>query len=155
MKLIFPGSFDPFTKGHERLVTRALAFSDHIVIAIGESSKAGLIPIPERLNLIRRLYEQNPRIEVLSFKGLLVDTAKQLGTHLILRGLRHAGDFHYEMPMATMNRVLYPQIETLFLSTEPEHMHISSSMIREILNQGGDIRPFVSKLIAEYYIHHV
>lgn len=151
MKVLFPGTFDPFTKGHEHLVHRALAFCDQIFIALGQSSKPHLCPVATRVQLIQELYQHEPRIQVLSFEGLLVDTAKRLNVPCVLRGLRHSGDFNYEMPMAIANRALYPPLETLFLCTSPEYMYVSSSMIREILSQGGDIRTFVSGPIAEYY----
>ncbi len=142
---LFPGTFDPFTIGHQSLVTRGLTLVDEIVIAIGiNERKKTYFPLEERLLAIRRLYEDNPCIKVESYDSLTVDFADKIGARYILRGIRTINDFEYEKNIAAVNRKL-TGIDTFILFTEPEHTHISSSIVRELLSYGKDISLFVPK----------
>jgi len=148
---IFPGSFDPFTIGHESVVKRALSIFDKVVIAIGvNTEKTSFFPLEKRIEGIKMVFEEMiDRVQVKSFTGLTVDFCRAENAGFILRGLRTAADFEYERAIAQTNRAMYPDVETFFLLTLPEHNHINSSIIREIIKQGGDAAPF---LPAKYRI---
>lgn len=134
---IFPGSFDPFTLGHADIVARALAIFDRIVIAIGiNDSKRSLYSAEERLKQIAGLYADEPRVEVISYDGLTVDAARKAGARFIVRGVRSVADFEYERTLALVNRHL-DGIETILLYSLPEHSHISSSIVRDLLHHGN------------------
>ena len=144
-KAIFPGSFDPFTLGHHSIVKRALAFMDEIIIGIGiNEDKRCLMPIEKRVESIRKLYAEEPRVKVLSYRGLTVDFAQEQGAGVILRGIRTVKDFEYEEGIADINRRL-SGIDTVFLFTEPELSAISSSVVRELLHYGKDVSSFLPK----------
>lgn len=144
MKIVlFPGSFDPFTRGHASLVERALALFDEVVIAVGvNEQKAGWIPADQRVNALRELYRRNARVRVESYRGLTTDFAAAVGACAILRGVRSIKDFEYEMQMADINREL-TGIETVCLFAEPALAAISSSVVRELAHFGKDISPFL------------
>lgn len=146
-KAIFPGTFDPFTIGHESLVRRGLSFVDEIIIAIGiNDSKKNYFNLEERISMIQHLYENDPRISVYTYDCLTVDFAQQSEADFILRGIRSINDFEYEKTIADMNRKI-SGIETIVLFTEPELTHISSTIVRELLRYGHDVTSFVpSKL---------
>jgi pantetheine-phosphate adenylyltransferase len=140
---LFPGTFDPFTIGHQSLVRRGLTLVDEIVIAIGvNEKKQAYFSLEERLDSIRRLYEGDARIRVAPYECLTVDFAVEVGAQSILRGIRTVNDFEYEKSIADVNRKL-AGIDTFILFTEPEHTHISSSIVRELLRYGKDISLFV------------
>lgn len=140
---LFPGSFDPFTIGHASLVSRGLQLVDEIIIAIGiNDQKKGFFPLEKRLDAIRELYKEEPRVQVTSYQSLTVDFAEQMGAGFILRGIRSTLDFEYEKNIADLNRQLNG-IETLILFTEPEYTSISSSVVRELFRYGKDISPFI------------
>lgn len=140
---LFPGSFDPFTIGHASLVSRALQLVDEIIIAIGiNDQKKGFFSLEKRLDTIRELYKEEPRVQVTSYQSLTVDFAEQVGAGFILRGIRSTLDFEYEKNIADLNRQLNG-IETLILFTEPEYTSISSSVVRELFRYGKDISPFI------------
>ena len=142
---VFPGTFDPFTLGHQALVSRALGLFDEVVVAIGiNDAKHTLFSLEERMEAIRRLYHGEPRVRVVSYDTLTVDLAKTLGAGFILRGVRSVADFEYEKTIADVNRRL-SGIETVILFTEPEYAHISSSVVRELIRFGKDVSPFVPK----------
>ena len=144
-RAIFPGSFDPFTLGHHSIVKRALAFMDEIIIGIGiNEDKRCLMPIEKRVESIRKLYAEEPRVKVLSYRGLTVDFAQEQGAGVILRGIRTVKDFEYEEGIADINRRL-SGIDTVFLFTEPELSAISSSVVRELLHYGKDVSSFLPK----------
>ena len=144
-RAIFPGSFDPFTLGHHSIVKRALAFMDEIIIGIGiNEDKRCLMPIEKRVESIRKLYAEEPRVKVLSYRGLTVDFAQEQGAGIILRGIRTVKDFEYEEGIADINRRL-SGIDTVFLFTEPELSAISSSVVRELLHYGKDVSSFLPK----------
>ena len=144
-KAIFPGTFDPFTIGHYSVVERALTFMDEVIIGIGiNENKNTYFPIEKREEMIRNLYKDEPRVRVMSYDSLTVDFAQQMNAGFILRGIRTVNDFEYEKSIADVNRKL-SGIETFILFTEPEHTHISSSIVRELLRYGKDISQFVPK----------
>ena len=144
MKIVlFPGSFDPFTRGHASLVERALALFDEVVIAVGvNEQKAGWIPADQRVNALREIYKRNARVRVESYRGLTTDFAAAVGACAILRGVRSIKDFEYEMQMADINREL-TGIETVCLFAEPALAAISSSVVRELAHFGKDISSFL------------
>jgi len=142
---VFPGSFDPFTIGHESVVRRALDMFDKVIIGIGfNTTKSRFISIEKSTKSIQRVFEDtNGRVEVMVFKGLTVDFCKNQNSRYILRGLRTAADFEYERAIAQTNKAMYPEIETVFLLTIPQHTFFNSSIIREIIKQGGDASMFL------------
>ena len=140
---LFPGTFDPFTIGHQSLVDRGLALVDEIVISIGINDKKRThFSLERRLEAIRDLYKDNPRVRVMAYDQLTVDFAREVGAGFILRGIRTVNDFEYEKSIADVNRKL-TGIETFILFTEPEHTHISSSIVRELLRYGRDVSQFI------------
>lgn len=142
-KVLFPGSFDPFTKGHDDIVKRALGLFDEVVIAVGyNENKTGWMPVEERIRRIRQLYADEPCVRVESYTGLTVDFAKELGAAAIIRGVRTAADFEYEMQMADVNRQL-TGIETILLPASPQLASLSSSVCRELAHFGHDISSFL------------
>jgi pantetheine-phosphate adenylyltransferase len=145
---IFPGSFDPITKGHESVVLRALPLYDEIIVAIGENtSKKEYFSLEQRLDWIRKTFENNPKVKVDSFSSLLVDYCKEKGAKYVVRGLRNSIDFQYERNIALINQELYSDLETIFMLTKPEDTAISSSFVREILSFGGDVTKFIPSSI--------
>lgn len=145
---LFPGSFDPFTRGHENIVNRALRFMDKVVIGIGvNDAKHALFTVDERVEMIRGLYAQEPRVQVLSYSGLTVDVARQLQADVILRGVRSVKDFEYEQSIADINRQL-TGVDTLLLYTEPQLSSVSSSVVRELYRYGQDIACFLPQGIV-------
>ncbi|MFC4487832.1 pantetheine-phosphate adenylyltransferase [Tepidiphilus baoligensis] len=148
--VVYPGTFDPFTRGHEDLVRRASRIFDHIVIAVARSrNKNPLFGLEERVEIAREVLQRFPNIEVVGFDGLLIDFMHQRGARILLRGLRAVSDFEYEFQMAGMNRKLFPDIETVFLTPADEYMFISATMVREIARLGGDVRGFVHPVVAD------
>lgn len=142
---LFPGTFDPFTIGHESLVRRGLTIMDKIIISIGvNESKKSYFSLDKRIEMIRNLYSGNPQVRVESYDTLTVDFAKKVGANYILRGIRSLNDFEYEKSIADMNRTI-SQIETFVLFTEPSLTHISSTLVRELLNYGHDVSEFIPK----------
>lgn len=149
---LYPGSFDPITRGHEDIVRRALRVADRVIVGVAHTSthaKQGLFEVEERVELIRSVFAQESRIEVLSFTGLLVDFAREQGAHLVIRGLRAVSDFEYELQMAQMNQELNPDLETLFLVPEVNNSFISSSLVRQVAALGGDVSAFVSPPVLD------
>ena len=141
-----PGSFDPVTVGHEDIVRRALRIADRVVVAVAHQAtqaKQGLFTVPERLELIRAVFADEPRVEAAEFRGLLVEFARSRGATLIVRGVRDAADLGYELRMAQMNRSLGADIETVFLASAPETAFVSASLVREIARLGGDVDPYL------------
>lgn len=142
-KAIFPGTFDPFTIGHESLVRRGLSFVDEIIISIGvNDSKKNYFSIDERLHMINTLYANDQRVSVEAYDSLTIDFAKKTDADFIIRGIRSVNDFEYEKTIADMNRKI-SGIETIVLFTEPEYTHISSTIVRELLRYEHDVQDFV------------
>ncbi len=144
-KAIFPGTFDPFTVGHESIVRRALTFIDEVIIAIGiNEQKHSLFPIEKREQMIRDYYKDEPRVKVMSYSNLTVDFAREVGANLIIRGIRTVKDFEYEETISDINRKL-AGVETILLFTEPELTSVSSTIVRELMKYGKDITQFLPK----------
>ncbi len=142
--VLYPGSFDPLTNGHLSLINRGLQMFDKVIVAVANNpKKTPLFSVEERLELIRQAVGNDPRVELDSFHGLLVDFACQRGVKLILRGLRAVSDFEYEFQMANMNRTLNPEIETVFVMTGEDYFYISSQLVREVASLGGDVSTLV------------
>ena len=142
-RAIFPGSFDPFTLGHYSIVKRTLAFMDEVIVGIGiNEDKRYLMSVEKRVESIRKLYVDEPRVKVLAYSGLTVDFAHEQGAGVIIRGIRTVKDFEYEESIADINRKL-SGIETVFLFTEPDLASVSSSVVRELLHYGKDVSAFL------------
>ena len=141
---VFPGSFDPITKGHESIIRRALPLFDKVVIAIGlNPEKKTFFPLEKRLKWLREVFGDEPRIVIEQYEGLTVGYCKSINAGYILRGLRTAADFEFERGIGQMNKAMVPDLETVFLLSVPEYSALSSSIVRDIYRNGGDIRPFV------------
>ena len=146
---VYPGTFDPVTRGHEDLVRRAVRLFDRVIVAVAESrNKRAYFTLDERVVMAREVFADVPKARIEGFSGLLIDFVARQGAVAVLRGLRAASDFEYEFQLAGMNRQLKPDIETLFLTPSDQYMFISASMIREIAQLGGDVSPFVHPLVA-------
>lgn len=142
-RAIFPGTFDPFTVGHYSVVKRALTFMDEVIISIGiNESKCTWFPTEKRLDMIRKLYADDPRVKVMAYDGLTIDFAIEQNAQVIIRGIRTVRDFEYEETIADVNRKL-SGIETILLFTEPELTSVSSTIVRELLQFGKDVTPFL------------
>ncbi len=147
---LYAGSFDPITNGHADLIKRSLRFVDRLVVGVAINvSKQPLFSIEERMQLIRAAVEDDARVEVQSFRGLVVDFARAAGASVVLRGLRAVADFEYEYQMALMNRHLAPTLETMFMVPSLEVSYVSSSLVREVARFGGDIDALVHPAVAE------
>ncbi len=147
---VYPGSFDPPTRGHTDLVHRSLVLADQVIVAIAKNStKEPLFPVDERLAMLRAAVGEDTRVSYQSFEGLLVDFARQVGGTLIVRGLRAVSDFEYEFQMAMMNRHLMPGLETVFLVPPEDATYLSSSLVREVARYGGDVSSLVHPVVAE------
>jgi len=145
---IFPGSFDPFTVGHESVVKRAIPLFDKIVIMIGfNANKRSFFPIEKRLKWINEVFKDEPKVTVESHEGLTVDFCKKVNAQYILRGLRTSADFEFERAIAQVNRAMIPEVESVFLLTIPEHSPINSTIVRDIIRSGGDASRFVPSAI--------
>jgi len=147
---LYPGSFDPITNGHLDVIKRSLSLFDKIIIAVNENPlKDFLFTAEERVEMIKRVLNDFPEIEVESFRGLLVHYAKKKGARFIIRGLRAVSDFEYEFQMDLMNRKLNPQIETVYLMTDQRYSYLSSSVVKEIAKLGGCTRDLVPDLVGK------
>jgi pantetheine-phosphate adenylyltransferase len=146
---VYPGTFDPITRGHEDLVRRAVRLFDRVIVGVAASpNKRPFFAMDERVAMAREVLADVPRVSVEGFSGLLIDFVAEQGAIAVLRGLRAASDFEYEFQLAGMNRNLKPDIETLFLTPSDQYMFISASMIREIAQLGGNVDAFVHPLVA-------
>ncbi|MBK8100746.1 MAG: pantetheine-phosphate adenylyltransferase [Planctomycetes bacterium] len=147
---LYPGSFDPVTRGHIDLVERALPLFDRLTVAVAtNSSKAPLLPIEERIELLQAVLPKDSRLSVTTFSGLVVEFCKQQGIGAILRGVRTVSDFEYEYQMALTNRHLESRIETIFVMPSVQYSYVSSSLIKEIVRNGGDVSSFVPPLVEQ------
>jgi pantetheine-phosphate adenylyltransferase len=148
-KAVFPGSFDPITLGHVDIINRALPLFSEIIIAVGvNTEKAYLFSLEERVNFIKKHYANEPKIKVETYSGLTIDFCKKLNIHFILRGLRNPADFEFEKAIAQTNRKL-STVETVFLLTSADTSFISSSIVRDVLRNGGDISGFVPESVPK------
>ncbi len=147
---VYPGTFDPLTKGHEDLVRRAAGLFRRVVVGVADSrSKNPLFTLEERVDIARQVLSVYPNVEVTGFACLLMDFVHEQNAKVILRGLRAVSDFEYEFQMAGMNRNLYPEVETVFLTPGEQYMFVSATIVREIARFGGDIGKFVQPLVEE------
>lgn len=151
-RAVYPGSFDPLTLGHNDIVDRSLKIVDRLILALAETAthtKQPLFDLDEREALMREVYRDNERVEVVRFSGLLVDFARDRGARMIIRGLRAVSDFEYEFQMALMNRSLWPEIEVIFMAPDNRYTFLSSSLVREVARLGGDVSRFVPPLVLD------
>jgi pantetheine-phosphate adenylyltransferase len=145
---VFPGSFDPFTIGHEAIVRRALSLFDEIIIAVGGNVlKKSFYPFTTRKEMIEKVFQNESRVRVDHYDGLTVDYCRKIGAGFVIRGLRTSADFEFERAIAQVNKVMAPGVESVFLLTVPEHSHINSSIVRDIIRNGGDASRFVPAVI--------
>lgn len=145
---VFPGSFDPVTIGHESIVLRAIPLFDKIVVAVGvNADKAGFFPVEQRVEWLKKVFENYPSVEIKTYEGLTVEFCKKNNIGFILRGLRTSADFEFERSIGQINKQLYPEIENVFLLTTPEHTALNSSIVRDIIRNNGDATPFVPKQV--------
>ena len=149
MAVMYPGTFDPVTRGHEELVRRTVRLFDRVVVAVAASpKKAPLFTLDERVDLVQRVLGDLPQVSVTGYDGLTVEFARREGLGAIVRGLRAVSDFEYEFQLATMNRHLTADVETVFLTPTEEFMFVSSTLVREIASYGGDVTSFVHPVVA-------
>lgn len=143
---LFPGTFDPITKGHVDIIKRSISLFDKMIIAIGvNANKQPMFTIEQRTQWIEDIFKDYPTVEVTSYTGLTINYCKEVGAQYMMRGIRYIADFEYEKAIADMNRMLAPEVETIFLTCLPEYSTISSTIVRDVIRNGGD----VSQLIPE------
>ena len=144
---VYPGTFDPITLGHEDIVRRAASLFDEVIVAVaGSTNKRTLFNLDERVALANSVFI-DANVKVIGFNSLLMQFVQEQGAQMVIRGLRAASDFEYEFQLAGMNRKLFPQLETLFLTPAEQYMFVSSSLVREVANLGGDVHQFVSSTV--------
>lgn len=147
---IYPGSFDPVTKGHLDVIKRASKVVDKLVVGVlSNSSKSPMFTAEERVQMIQEVVKDCPNVEVVAFEGLTIEFAHQMKANVIVRGLRAITDFDYELQMAQTNRIIAPDVDTMFFSTSLEYAYLSSSTTKEVARYGGDISEFVPESVAE------
>ncbi|MEM9100776.1 MAG: pantetheine-phosphate adenylyltransferase [Pseudomonadota bacterium] len=149
-KVLYPGTFDPFTNGHMDLVERASRLFDEVLVGVAvNTGKQPTFTLEERVGLARSIVSHLENVKVVGFSGLLVDFAKQHGITALIRGLRAVSDFEYEFQLANMNRRLYPDLESIFLTPSEQNSFISSTLVREIAALKGDVSSFIHPIVAE------
>ena len=147
---VYPGTFDPITLGHENIAHRAAKIFDKVIVAVaGNTSKQCFFALEERIDLVKAVFKDHKEIEVIGFNGLLMDFVESQNAQIVIRGLRAVSDFEYEFQLAGMNRKLYPNVETLFLTPSEQFTFLSSSLVREVATLGGNIEQFVSPIVKE------
>jgi pantetheine-phosphate adenylyltransferase len=150
-RAVYPGTFDPITRGHEDLVRRASSLFDEVIVAVADSrGKRPFFDVDERVAMAKETLAPFTNVRVEGFSGLLMEFLRKLDAKIILRGLRAVSDFEYEFQMAGMNRNIYPDVETLFLTPAEQYMFISATMVREIASLGGDVSPFVNPKVIPH-----
>lgn len=153
LRVVYPGTFDPMTRGHEDLVRRASRLFSEVVVAVAANpGKHPLFSIAERVELASAVLKDCPNVRVVGFSGLLMQFVREQQATLVVRGLRAASDFEYEFQLAGMNRQLFPEVETVFLTPSEQYMFISATLVREIARLGGDITKFVSPLVQQHIV---
>jgi pantetheine-phosphate adenylyltransferase len=146
---LFPGTFDPITIGHLDIIDRSLPLFDKLVIGIGRNiNKEPMFTIEQRLGWVREIYQDNPKVDAVVYDGLTVRCCQQVGAHFILRGIRYVNDFEYEKAIADMNRSLDKNIETIFLTCLPQFTSVASTLVRDVLRNGGDAMQFLPEVVA-------
>jgi pantetheine-phosphate adenylyltransferase len=149
-KAVYPGTFDPMTLGHEDLVRRAARLFDHVVLAVADSrTKRPMFTLAERIDMAHDALADVKNVSVAGFSGLLMNFVQEHGARVVMRGVRAVSDFDYEFQLAGMNRKLYPDVETVFMTPGEEHMFLSATLVREISVMGGDVSKFVSPMVAD------
>lgn len=147
---LFPGTFDPITLGHVDIINRALPLFDKIIVGIGlNAAKAPMFSPEQRLQWVNQIYQQESKVEVAVYDGLTIDYCNKIGARFILRGIRYVSDFEYEKTIADANRTLDRSIETIFLTGEPKYTSVASTIVRDILRNGGDATPFLPEVVAK------
>ncbi len=149
IKVIYPGTFDPITRGHEDVVRRAAGLFGEVVVAVAASRSTTMFSLDERVQMASEVFANFPNVRVVGFDSLLMNFVRTQEARVVLRGLRAVSDFEYEFQMAGMNRSLHPDVETVFLTPAEQYTFISASMVREIARFGGDVSKFVSPLVAQ------
>lgn len=145
---VYPGTFDPITLGHEDIVHRAADLFDEVIVAVaGSTNKRTLFSFEERVSLAQNIFKKADNIKVVGFGGLLMEFVQTQNAQMVIRGLRAASDFEYEFQLAGMNRKLFPELETIFLTPSEQYMFISSTLVREVATLGGDVHQFVSPTV--------
>jgi pantetheine-phosphate adenylyltransferase len=148
IRAVYPGTFDPLTRGHEDLVRRAAKLYDSVILGVADSkAKRTFFSLHERVDMAREVLGELSNVQVVGFNGLLIDFVREHDARVVLRGLRAVSDFEYEFQLAGMNRSLYPDFETMFLTPSEQHMFISATLVREIAQLGGDVAKFVHPLV--------
>ena len=145
--VVYPGTFDPLTLGHQDVVNRVAAHHESVVVAISDSRSNTLFTMAERVDMAKAILVGLPNVRVMSFSGLVTDFARDIGANLIVRGLRDASDFDYERRMASLNRILQPTIDTHFIIPDDRYQSITGTLVREIAMMGGDVRAFVNPVV--------
>ena len=148
IKVVYPGTFDPLTRGHEDVARRAAKLFGEVVVAVAASRGETLFSPEERVSMAREIFDDYKNVRVVGFDGLLMNFVREQNAPVVLRGLRAVSDFEYEFQMAGMNRSLYPEVETVFLTPAEQYTCISASIVREIARFGGDVSKFVSPSVA-------
>lgn len=148
IKVVYPGTFDPITRGHEDVVRRAAGLFGEVIVAVAESRTQTLFTLAERVDMAREVFADFANVRVEGFNGLLMSFVQAQGARVVLRGLRAVSDFEYEFQLAGMNRNLYPEMETMFLTPAEQYTFISATMVREVARFGGDVSKFVSPLVT-------
>lgn len=148
IRVVYPGTFDPITRGHEDVVRRAAGLFGEVIVAVAESRTQTLFTLNERVEMAREVFAAYTNVHVEGFNGLLMNFVRAHGARVVLRGLRAVSDFEYEFQLAGMNRNLYPEMETLFLTPAEQYTFISATMVREVARYGGDVGKFVSPAVA-------
>jgi pantetheine-phosphate adenylyltransferase len=147
---LFPGTFDPITIGHLDIIDRSLNLFDRVVIGIGRNvNKAPMFSEEQRISWIREIYRDNPRVDAVLYEGLTVRCCQEVGAHYIIRGIRYVNDFEYEKAIADMNRSLDFHIETVFLTCLPQYTSVASTLVRDVIRNGGDVMQFLPKVVAD------
>jgi pantetheine-phosphate adenylyltransferase len=148
---LFPGTFDPITIGHQDIINRSLPLFDKLFIGIGRNvNKEPMFSVEQRLDWIREIYKNNPKVEAVAFEGLTIRCCQQVGANFILRGIRYVNDFEYEKAIADMNRSLDGDIETVFLTCLPQYTSVASTLVRDVLKNGGDVSQFLPDVVAAF-----
>ncbi len=148
IRVVYPGTFDPITRGHEDVVRRAAGLFDEVIVAVAQSREKTLFSLEERVEMAQQVFANFANLRVAGFNGLLMDFVQAHDARVVLRGLRAVSDFEYEFQLAGMNRNLYPEVETLFLTPAEQYTFISASMVREVARFGGDVSKFVSPYVV-------
>ncbi|HEX8356635.1 MAG TPA: pantetheine-phosphate adenylyltransferase [Segetibacter sp.] len=147
---LFPGTFDPVTLGHIDIINRSLGLFDKLIVGIGKNtSKAEMYSAEKRLNWLKEIYKDEPKVDAMVYEGLTVECCKRIDARFILRGIRYVNDFEYEKAIADMNRSLDPSIETIFLTCLPKYTSVASTLVRDVIRNGGDVTQFLPEKVLQ------